>query len=121
LNKPGNIFAILVLLIVTGWLLLLMTGVMHRVVDWMAAFVPSWMSIPIIVLLPISCGIVTIDLEINWKLRFVFFLSFTLSSSFLPVAERYHSRAGLITLGFTYLEMLWLMPKINKKLRRGAG
>jgi hypothetical protein len=121
LNKRGNILAILLLVVGSGWFLLLMTGVLRRAVDRMASFIPLWMSIPIVVLLPLSYALLTINLEINWKIRLLFGLSLVVSCSFLPAVERTHSAASLIALGFTYLEMLWLMPKINKRLADVVG
>jgi hypothetical protein len=107
----------LVLGVGSGWLLLLMSGTVPRIVDWLASFVPQWMSIPIIIMLPLSYALSTLDFEINWKMRFLFYLLLLMSCSLLPVAERTRSAASLLALGLTYLELLWLIPKINERLR----
>src|SRR6266567_301973 len=115
--EQGNLLAIFLLMAATVWLFLLMTGRLPSLVGRMTSVLPQWMNIPVIFMLPISYAFLTLNTEMNWKARLLSFLLLILSCSFLPVAGRSHSTASFIALGFTYLEMIYLIPMINNSLR----
>lgn len=117
MTQRGNPLALLLLLMGTLWLILLASGLLPHFIDRVSMYLPTWVGGVILILLPIFGGLSVLDVPLGWKVRFVFYFFLILCCSLLPIAWTRYPVLGTIVLASLYVEVFWLIPKINNKLR----
>jgi hypothetical protein len=95
------------------WLCLSVLGVEARVANAALRRLPESFFFANLFLLPLLCALAAGPLPLGLLLRSVVFFLF-LCSAALDIIPRQHQTAGLLMLGFLYLEAFWIIPRWNK-------